>query len=78
MSTTSIRVEAIEEPENRVLVFRIDPDAIVFHAVDHLVSLLVCIHSDDPGSARVKILQCIIEQVGEDLAELGGVSAARR
>ena len=67
----------MEEPENHVLVFRIDPDPVVFHAVHHFVPLLVSRDSNDPGSGGIKILQCIIQQIGEDLADLGCVSAAR-
>ena len=67
----------MEEPENHVLVFRIDPDPVVFHAVDRFVPLLVSRDSNGPGSGGIEMLQRIIQQIGEDLADLGCVSVAR-
>ena len=60
------------------LMFWRDPNAIVAHCVDGPVRFDSPSHRDFSRPCRVQILDGVVEKVGENLANLDGITPARR
>ena len=69
-----LRVQTVEYLKYLVVVFCRDADTVVVHPIDNLVIL------DRPGNAdrarpvRIQVLQCVIDKIAENLADLVSIA----